>query len=119
MRLRSFPSRKLATKSLQTWSQRYYNELFAYNFVPAQMDLNHVSQNQKEKEKLRSPLGTRRNHHRKTKRLEDCYSPRKQALFKILLSEKSQIKKRETMKASRCKNIFTYSNVIYKLCLIM
>ncbi|XP_050553800.1 uncharacterized protein LOC118270849 isoform X3 [Spodoptera frugiperda] len=79
-------------------SQRYYNELFAYNFIPAQMEFNCVSQvpRYQEKEKLRSPLGTRRNHHRKTKRLEDCYSPRRQISPRKRFPEPESPRRRHT-----------------------
>ncbi|XP_026734949.1 uncharacterized protein LOC113498907 isoform X3 [Trichoplusia ni] len=63
-------------------SQKYYNELFSYNFrPPPQMEYSCVTQGSKhpEKEKIRSPVGSRRNHHHKTKRLEECYSPRRQS----------------------------------------
>uniref|UniRef100_A0A2A4JCQ8 Uncharacterized protein n=1 Tax=Heliothis virescens TaxID=7102 RepID=A0A2A4JCQ8_HELVI len=61
-------------------SQKYYNELFAYNFRMPQGDYNCFAQMPKfqDREKARSPLGSRRNHHRKTKRLDECYSPRRQ-----------------------------------------
>ncbi|KAJ8715453.1 hypothetical protein PYW07_009935 [Mythimna separata] len=60
-------------------SQRYYNELFAYSY-PRPLVYNYVTQMSRshEKEKTRSPVGSRRNHHRKMKRLDECYSPKKQ-----------------------------------------
>ncbi|CAD0205673.1 unnamed protein product [Chrysodeixis includens] len=63
-------------------SQKYYNELFSYNFrPPPQMEFACVTQGSKllDKDKIRSPVGSRRNHHHKTKRLEECYSPRRQS----------------------------------------
>ncbi|XP_063896032.1 uncharacterized protein LOC135118328 [Helicoverpa armigera] len=59
-------------------SQKYYNELFAYNFRIPQGDYFAQMPKYQDREKARSPLGSRRNHHRKTKRLDECYSPRRQ-----------------------------------------
>ncbi|KAJ8709565.1 hypothetical protein PYW08_009569 [Mythimna loreyi] len=75
-------------------SQRYYNELFAYNYRPRPQVCNYVTQMSRchEKDKSRSPVGSRRNHHRKMKRLDECYSPKKQ------LSPRNR--KTESMRAS-------------------
>ncbi|XP_022827240.1 nascent polypeptide-associated complex subunit alpha, muscle-specific form-like [Spodoptera litura] len=91
-------------------SQRYYNELFAYNFLPAQMEFNCVSQipRYQEKEKLRSPLGTRRNHHRKTKRLEDCYSPRRQISPRKWFPEPESPRRRHTPRHTNHRHYSKY-----------
>ncbi|CAB3257663.1 unnamed protein product [Arctia plantaginis] len=61
-------------------SQRYYNELFAYATNMPRADVHryqHQTQKVHDREKVRSPIGSRRAYQRKTKRLDECYSPRK------------------------------------------
>ncbi|XP_075986369.1 uncharacterized protein LOC142983415 isoform X2 [Anticarsia gemmatalis] len=65
-------------------SQKYYNELFAFTMRPPPPVADYVQYRPPtplpDKDKTRSPRGSRRNHqhHYRTKRLEECYSPRRQ-----------------------------------------